>query len=299
MAKWDWYQSTAEGSCPSKSGLIDLFLSHWEHADLAPARNLNGYTHGAAIKRGDTVLCHLNWGGQPGINCKATSDESPTLAKALKAWGKPHFPTRVDSAVDWYQEGLFDKLAGDLIAYAQDNRLAINQMGDWVRSEGRTLYLGSKDSAVRLVLYEKTAERRAAGCSAAPDHWVRLEVRVRPKKAHRASVARWEPDDALTAGWVADALNSTGYWTDLVKTAVGTVWRSSDDERARNALLRQYGAVMARWAAEAGGWDGLGLAIGDAYHSSGSPANASGATIADEPDAGTQCRTGHVQSATH
>lgn len=263
MARWDWYQSTVYVDCPQESGLVSVLMDAWPMSDWAPGKNLNGYTYGGVIRRGDRILCHLCWGGQPGVNCKATSDESPTLAKALREFGEPHGPTRVDTCVDWYEQGLFDSLAAHFIEYAKAKRLAINQQGDWARGEARTLYIGSKDSPVRLVLYEKTAERAAAGFSGAPEHWVRLEVRVRPKRAHRASVAVWEPHHVLEAGWVADALVQTGYWRDLVMRSVGTVWRSSDEERARRALLKQYGAVMARWAYEVGGWPSLGVAIQD------------------------------------
>lgn len=263
MANWDWYQSTVFVDCPQKSGLVGVLMKHWPDTDYAPGKNLNGYTHGGVIRRGDRILCHLCWGGQPGVNCKSTSDESPTLAAALREFGKPHNPTRVDTCVDWYESGLFDKLCAHFVSYAKENRLAINQQGDWIRGEARTLYIGSKDSPVRLVLYEKTAERLSAGFSGAPEHWVRLEVRVRPKRAHRAAVSQWEPHHVLEAGWVADALMKTGYWQDLVMRSVGTVWRSSDEERARRALLKQYGAVMARWADEVGGWSSLGTAIQD------------------------------------
>lgn len=261
MAQWDWYQSTVLVACPQKSGLIAVLMKHWPDSDYAPGRNLNGYTHGGVIRRGDRILCHLCWGGQPGVNCKSTSDESPTLAAALCEFGKPHSPTRVDTCVDWYESGLFDKLCAHFVTYATEHRLAINQQGDWIRGEARTLYIGSKDSPVRLVLYEKTAERRAAGHSGAPEHWVRLEVRVRPKRAHRAAVSLWEPHQALEAGWVADALSSSGYWQDLVMRSVGTVWKQSDTQRARTALLKQYGAIMAQWAHEVGGWESLGPAM--------------------------------------
>lgn len=246
VSRWDWYQSTVYVQDPSSSGLVDVLLAHWELSDFVPAKNLNGYHYGGAIVRGARVLCHLCWGGQQGINCKTTSDESPVLAKALRAFGREHRPTRVDACLDWEEDGLFDSLAKALIGFAQQGKgLAINQQGDWVRGEGRTLYLGSKDSPVRLVLYEKGYEQGGE----APRNWVRLEVRVRPKKEHRQSVARWEPADAFGAGWVADACKVINL-AELQKRTVGTTWKRSDDERARYALMAQYGKTLMRWAAE-------------------------------------------------
>lgn len=264
MARWDWYQSTVMVADPQQSGLVDVLLEAWPLSDWAPAKNLNGYLYGGQIKRGDRTLCHVCWGGQAGVNCKSTSDESPTLADALQRFGRPHLPTRVDTCVDWHQTGLFDSMTAALIQFAQDNRLAINQQGDWVRGEARTLYIGSKDSPVRLVVYEKGYEQGGD----APKDWVRLEVRVRPKRQHRATVAAWHAGQALCAGWVPRALQCIG-WDHLESQAVGTVWRRSDADRARAALLKQYGAIMAQWAEDVGGWELFGGAVRDSLAMSG------------------------------
>lgn len=258
-ARFDWYQSTVLVQCPQDSGLVDVLLKAWEFSDWAPARNLNGYTQGGQIIRANRTLCHLCWGGQTGVSCKTTSEESPVLAEALKAFGRSHLPTRIDSCVDWKEEGLFDSLSAELIRYAKEHRLGINQQGDWVRGEARTLYVGSKDSPVRLVLYEKGYEQGGT----APLDWVRLEVRIRPKREWRVAVASWSADTAFCAGWVPDALKVLG-WEDLDRRSVGTVWRSADDERARTALLKQYGNLLEKWADMVGGWDNLGGAIRDA-----------------------------------
>lgn len=255
MARWDWYQSTVQAECPEKSGLVSALLAAWPLSDLAPARNLNGYHYGAQIQRGGRTLCHFCWGGNPGINCKSTGEESPTLAEALRSF--QHMPTRVDACEDWREPGLFDRLAAELTKFATDKGLSINQQGDWVRGEARTLYLGSKDSPVRLVLYEKGYELGGN----APKDLVRLEVRVRPKRAARDLVARWQPGEAFGAAWVPDALERIG-WDHLERFKVGTIWRPSDEQRARAALLRQYGAIIEAWADEAGGWEALGPAIG-------------------------------------
>lgn len=258
MARWDWYQSTVLVQDPQDSGLVDVLLKAWPYSDWAPARNLNGYLYGGQIKRGDRMLCHLCWGGQTGVNCKTTSDESPVLAQALRDFGKHHLPTRLDACEDWQEEGFFDSVSSALILFATDNRLSINQQGDWVRGEARTLYVGSKDSPVRLVLYEKGYEQGGD----APKDWVRLEVRIRPKRDHRASVALWEPFDAFGASWVSDAIQFLG-WDDLVKRSVGTVWKQSDVDRARSALVKQYGAILTQWASDVGSWDSLGIALRD------------------------------------
>ncbi len=263
-ARFDWYQTTVLVADPQESGLVACLLKAWPLSDWGPARNLNGYTRGGAIVRGGRVLCHLCWGGQTGVNCKTTSDESPVLAQALKEFGKIHQPTRIDSCVDWREEGLFDSLAAALLEYAQDDRLAINQQGDWVRGEGRTLYIGSKDSPVRLVLYEKGYEQGGD----APRDWVRLEARIRPKQGHRAMVSSWDASMVFCAGWIPNALKVIG-WDDLhARASIGTVWRRSDDERARAALLRQYGAIIESWATEQGGWDGFGAVLRKALEES-------------------------------
>jgi len=260
-AKFDWYQSTVQASDPQACGLVDALQQAWELTDWVPARNLNGYTYGGAIVRGETVLAHLCWGGNTGINVKTTSGDSPVLAEALRGFyertGVQHLPTRVDACCDWVEEGLFDSLSAHLIAYAIEHRLAINQQGDWERGQARTLYVGSKDSPVRLVLYEKGYEQGGD----APLDWVRLEVRIRPKKEHRFMVSTWGPEVCFCAGWVPDALKVLD-WDGLQKRAVGTVWRRSDVERSRAALLKQYGRLLAAWAEDEGGWSELGQAIG-------------------------------------
>lgn len=273
--RFDWYQTTVLVQCPQESGLVDALLKAWPLSDWGPARNLNGYAYGGAILRGDRILCHLCWGGQTGVNCKTTSDESPVLAEALRQFRKPHLPTRIDSCIDWQEEGLFDSLSGALIDYAKQNRLSINQQGDWIRGQARTLYVGSKDSPVRLVLYEKGYQQGGS----APLDWVRLEVRVRPKREWRSAVSSWDAETVFCAGWVPGALQALG-WDDLQRRSVGTVWKRSDDERARLALLKQYGAVMARWANETGGWASFGGVLEQAV------SDAAAASVATSGSAG-------------
>jgi len=152
---------------------------------------------------------------------------------------------------------MFDLVTGELIAYAKEHNIVINQQGDWARGQARTLYLGAPSSVVRLVIYEK-------GYEAGGDlNWVRFEARARPKgREARLAVSRWEPKQVFGASaWLVDALESIG-WADLVPESIGTVWKPSDALRARRTLLKQYGAILKTWAEESS-WAGLGPAIAD------------------------------------
>lgn len=260
-AKFDWYQTTVRVDNPQESGLVDVLLKAYPLTDYAPCSGQNGYAYGGKIIRGSSLLCRLSWGGQPWVNVMATSDNAPALAEALREFRRAHAPTRIDSAIDWIEEGLFESLSSGLIAFARENRLAIMQVGDWVRGEGRTLYIGSKDSAVRLVLYEKGYEQGSDQTD-----WVRLEARIRPKGDAREIARGFEPMDVFACGWLSEALDAIGYTHSLAKRAIGTVWRPSDAERARAALIKQYGAILGQWAQDVGGWPQLGTALQEALN---------------------------------
>ncbi|MNF74321.1 Replication initiation factor [compost metagenome] len=279
MTRFDWYQATVYVPNPQYRGLIDHLSRAWELSDIAPDRGMHGYLHGAKIVRGERRLCTLWWGGNPGVNITSSSEEAPVLAAALRAFGCSYGVTRVDACADWVEEGCFDSLSAHLIAYAQEKGITINQQGDWIRGQARTLYLGSPQSPVRICLYEKGYEQGGD----APKDWTRLEVRVKPKGEHKISVASWEPSDVFAAGWVSEALAVLG-WDNLEKRAVGTVWRPDDAERSRLALLRQYGPILSLWASEVGSWESLGSTIGAAL----------GNTAKSSPPQGEQSPTGRA-----
>ena len=259
MARFDWYQATVYKASPET--VAGSLRTRFDLSEVRPSRAKNGYLRGADIKRGDMVLARVWWGGNPGVHVIGSGSDAPDVASVLdmgrRINGWEVLPTRVDSCVDWVEELLFSRLAAQLIQYAIDNDISINQQGDWERNKARTLYLGSRASTVQLVLYEKGYE------SGGDLNWVRLEVRVYPKPHARAKVATWGPDDVFNAApWLVKALASVGF-EGLRAGSVGTVWRPSDSERARLMLIRQYGRIMKTWADEVGGWQAFGLAVGE------------------------------------
>lgn len=249
MAEFDWYAATVRVGDPGE--VIAELVRGLELVDARPGKAMHGYEEGAEIARGDRVLARVWWGGNPGVHVQAAGENAREVSPVVRSRFPGHRVSRADAATDWIRAGLFDELARVLLAYATANGISINQQGDWTRGEARTLYLGSKYSPVRLVLYEKGYE------SGGDRNWVRLEVRVRPKGDAKAVVASWTPDDCYSASpWLVEALAAIG-WEELKPQSVGTVWRPSDVERARAAMLKQYGATLRVWAIELGGWDCL------------------------------------------
>lgn len=252
MARWDWYEATVHDACPSH--IVALLQDQHPDSDIGPGRPKHGYLRSAAIVRGDTTLAEVWWDGNPGVHVYGTAEHSPAVQAALRAGQLPHKVTRCDSCVDWREVGLFDRLSSAFMAYASENRITISQVGDWYQGKARTLYLGSKRSPVMLRLYEKGHQMGT------DPSWVRLEVVVRPKGSKREVVSTWEPSQAFGASrWLVELLQLIG-WDDLEPQSVGTVWRPSDTQRARSALVKQYGAILEAWADEIG-WENLPDAI--------------------------------------
>lgn len=244
MAKFDWYECTFHGADPIE--IIQMIERRYPFAMIEPDRPKYGYRVGQVVRHGGDAIARVWWEGNDGVHVSTTSADANDLAPLLREHGV-HLVTRLDACEDWIEAGLFDRMAAHLIGYAQANGITINQQGDWVRGQARTLYLGAPSSAVRLVLYEKGYE------SGGDLNWVRLEVRCRPKgRLARAVVAGWSPGQAFGASrWLVEALEGLG-WDHLQAQSIGTVYRPSDDERARLTLAKQYGGVIRRWIDEAG-----------------------------------------------
>ena len=248
MASFDQYNCTFHEVSPL---LIMRTLERAEpFAVIEPDRPKNGYQVGQVLKHGGDAIARVWWQGNPGVHVICHSEHSVRLAPVLRGLAG-HQVTRVDAREDWIEAGMFDRLAAPLIGYAKAHGIVINQLGDWVRGEGRTLYLGSRSSPVMLRLYEK-GYQIGIHAGGNPDH-VRLEVEVKPKgAANRHAVSRWTPGECFAASqWVVEALKTIG-WDHLQAKSIGTVYRPSDDERARLAIQRQYGQVLRRWFEETG-----------------------------------------------
>lgn len=245
--QFDWYQATFH-DC-GVADLVTVLCSVEDSLSTRPIKGINFYKHGLSIERPDGhQIATLFYGGQNGINVKATSYNAIAVSNALRSSGYPHRITRMDSCVDWIEPGLFDRLQKKLSAFAVRNNIAIRQDGDWVRNQGRTLYLGGASSPVWLVLYEKGFEQGHGD----PD-WVRLEIKTKPDDKDKGyECSAWTPSEAMTpAPWVKRALKVIQY-ADIRDKCVNVPAAPVGFERAFDAMARQYWRVLVQLAAREG-----------------------------------------------
>lgn len=259
LARFDWWQSSVINA--DHETVLRVLREGVELSSVYPSTARHGYLYGAEVRLGDRVHARVWWGGNPGVHVQASGDTAPGVSRIVQGAGVEFgwvlHVTRADACLDWRMKGLFDLMAGKMIAYAKEKGIKINQQGDWARGESRTLYLGARSSACQLVLYEKGYEQQDDDKT-----WVRMEARAYPKKQAKALAGYWAPFEVFQVSWIPDLLASVGF-DEVESYAIGTVWRKSDTERARAALLRQYRAVLKSWSDELGGWDRLGAAVAE------------------------------------
>lgn len=258
-ARFDWYAATIrEDPDDIIRALEDTFS-----AEAVPCRAKNAYLEARELRREDRTVATVLYGGPNGWpHVWASGDNAPKFAELCRlVWRDDHHVTRMDSAVDYDDSTAWDALYGILRATADERRLKLATVGDWLRPgspDGRTLYVGSFKSPVFVRLYEKGKQMRAQEPTRRySDDWVRLEVQVRPQKDARFSAATATPADAWGyARWTTDVA-AEAFALDVERVQAYED-READDERALFYLVKQYGAVLGRLAESLGSWDRVG-----------------------------------------
>lgn len=284
MTRFDWYSATVR---EDPKVLVDT-LAAGLGADVSEARGLNGYSRSHVLENADgDTLARVLSGGNGNPNAFATGAHADAFVPLMRAaFPGAHYVTRMDSAEDMSAPGLFDSLVATGRTLAERKHLRIRCDGDWLNGQdGRTLYIGSPQSSVRLRIYEKGKEQlpkqlAAAGLpwngmdwwntitaagftlegSADPD-WVRAEIQVKPTREGREKAAALTADEAWGCSqW------SREFASEALDLGVGynaqEVWTPKDAERVMAAMVKQYGPKSARMAERLGGWDAFGREFG-------------------------------------
>lgn len=252
--RWDWYQATVE---TEPDHVIGELLAAFDMASLKDCPPNRPYERGVAIVRGDRTLAKCFWGGvNPKPNVLATGEDSVIAAGVLRN-GIAHRVSRADACEDYESPGAWDGIAGMWLETAEEFGVTVTHQGDFYRAEkGRTLYLGAPSSVVRARCYEK-------GVQLGIDRpIVRAEVQCRPKSHAKDRVSKLEPEEIWGLSRWSRSLGECLTGLEIPRVLAGTLYTPTDTDRARAALLRQYGKHLQVWADEVGSWEELGRMIG-------------------------------------
>ena len=187
----------------------------------------------------------LSHGGQnPLPYLDASGARAPACATFIRQHYPAHRVARADVCQDFVAAGGYDRITRLLIPVARQARAKVVQYSDPepALGDGRTLYLGSEKSDVRLTVYEKGRLERSKGADV-PVDWFRVELRVRPRKHRKSLAAEMEPVDFFgLARWTLQACelvagHAPEYVPDLSLRACST-------EQSVRHMLRQYSGKL-------------------------------------------------------
>jgi len=253
-AVFDWYSATIDDDPFEVIRVLEGNL----HAVERRVHGRRNYPEGAQLVREGNVVATVYYGGSNGNpNAFASGEDAIRFAEVVRHhWPSPqHYVTRADVAYDFKEGKPWDELYELCVATADAARprLSLATEGDWVRAEedfpgGRTLYVGSRKSAVFSRLYEKGKQLRAAfpdQLDKFPLDWVRLELEVKPEHDARLIVAGLDPVDVWGTSKWATSLHAAVFDSGLSPVPMQK-WRQPDDARAWSYLLQQYGPLLRR-----------------------------------------------------
>ena len=245
-AFFDWYQATVEAD-PShiQQKFIETFGGSFEEC-----AGINNYARGV---KHSAMSFTVFWGGHnPHPNIKVTSGDSPAVADWVRSCFPVHRVSRADVAFDFSFVGSFDAIAAIVEPLARQRGVSVKFLGDPAENDpdypedkrkGRTLYLGSMSSEVRVRLYEKGFERRAAGVSEIDPHLTRFEVVAAPQKARKVRASTLDPFQMVgLSKWIAGAVDALiGHHPALIPK---NLKRDTSLEERLFYLSRQYGPTL-------------------------------------------------------
>lgn len=243
--RFDWYQATVRDD---ERTVLDVLSAGLDGA-VKPASAMNGYHRGYVIEADGSKVARVLAGGPNGWpNIAASGDDTDAFVPLVRsAWPGLHRVTRMDASEDFDGAGTWDRLYAEAIGLADERMIKVDQAGDWHRLEyGRTLYLGSRKSAVFARLYEKGKQLRELalddGAHISPD-LCRMEVQVRPEKHARETASHGSPEHAWGyADWTRE-LALRVFALDVERVHIRER-RESDLDRAVHWMGRQYGPMF-------------------------------------------------------
>lgn len=251
MSFFDYYQGSVNAA---PDCVIPALAERFSFSAVDAAKATNGYERACVIHRGDNKLATVQWGGNTGdmTQIKGTGENAAQVAEIIRDIWPHHRLQRADVAEDYSEPDVFKTLTDHAVYLANHYGLKLNQIGDWVRDDvmgkGRTLEVGSRQSPGFLRIYEKGKEKavRSGGECTDPDH-ARAEVEIKPQNRYQGfALAKLEPRDYWRCTPFLNEYSKILFQSDMERIRLHNVTKLSDDDRALQMMLKQYGNIMAR-----------------------------------------------------
>lgn len=247
--RFDWYSATLK---ENPDQILRVFSRSFDLSECLPVRAKNGFHHASQVRLGDRVLSEVAWGGKGVgglVHVQGTGESGQLVADVMRDRFPVHRVTRADIAEDYDDPTAWAFWSGCVERLARSSGLNYRLLQNGLNGEGgRTIYVGSLKSVVQLRVYEKG--KKDGGSPG----WVRVELVVRPKRKEarqRLSAAPYR-DFFGCARWSQSIAETMGL-EEVPRLRAGSVYRLSDMEQKRQALVRQYGKTIEAWLSELGG----------------------------------------------
>jgi hypothetical protein len=280
VSKFDAYWATFWGDSSIYRGkpVDDLFLAVVADLALRLGADIDhskhklpgGYQEAYSLTREGEVVCNVMSGGvgaaQGSHGIRVQGANSPEVASVVRELVPFHSVSRADVAEDYCAPDVFEEIVAIVEPIAQRLGVELERVGaGWYphqRDKGRTLYVGSRKSAVFGRIYERGKKLLGEGQQADPNY-VRVELEIKPASKAKANLCMLQPDQMLGASaWSRELFAQlTGGTWERIK--VGTIWSKPDQERTVQALAAQYGATLLRLRDQLGDADRVFALIED------------------------------------
>lgn len=265
MVRFDAYSATMIG--PKPGDLLGIIVSETglgEHITYSQGKGFHTFGERIGVKSSGIEVGSVMWGGRQGdrVMIEVKGEHTPGAVERLRS-DFPHRVTRADACADFDRLGAFEELLGPCQDVKKAHRLKGSKAGDWddFPEDGRTLYLGSTASAVRVRLYEKGKQPEYRHLD--KPNWARIEVQARPAKEAKEEYSRLSPLEVWGASAWTRELAAKVLAEHIDPHPAGTVYRLSEREAALQWMCKQYGVHLCSLAGDLGGWKELGLTLGE------------------------------------
>jgi hypothetical protein len=259
--RFDAYTATGRGFRPEEA--VSLLVGAGTR--IAEGKGFHQFGKRWSIRDDRGEVGAVQFGGAHGdlVMVEVKGERTPEVVAELRERFGEHRCTRVDSCVDFEEPGAFERLLRDVLAVKAEHKLYGEPRGDWVDFPelGRTQYLGAKSSPAQLRLYEKGKQPEYAHLERFD--WCRIELQVRPQKEARERFAQLDALEVWGAGrWTRD-LAERVLASEVARQPAGSVWRPTSRDAAIRWMVRQYAPHLVSLAGDLGGFDMLGLTLGE------------------------------------